>query len=67
MNKFLTSNIFLRYFREDETGNEVNETFISIADLDYSGTPIDPVTGDDLDNDCFLYRFDGEKYIQLIG
>lgn len=48
-----TSNTFLRYFN---TENEQKEVFVSIADLEYSGCPIDE-NGDDLDNDESLYRF----------
>lgn len=57
-----TSNTFLRYFNEDEK----QEVFISIANLDYSGTPIDD-NGDDLDNDECLYRFDSktEKFVLI--
>ena len=57
-----TSNTFLRYFNEYEK----QEIFISIANLDYSGTPIDD-NGDDLDNDECLYRFDSktEKFVLI--
>lgn len=67
MNKFLTTNVYLRYFRETDSGEEINETYVPICDLDSTGCPIDPATGDDLDNDCFLYKFDGEKFVQLVG
>ena len=48
-----TSNTFLRYF---PTENEQKEVFVSIAELDYRGCPIDE-NGDAFDNDEFLYRF----------
>ena len=61
-----TSNTFLRYFQEDQNGNEINETFVSIAQLDYSGTPIDAETGDDFDRDENLYKFNGgNKYEKI--
>lgn len=61
-----TSNTFLRYFQEDKNGNEVNETFVSISQLDYSGAPIDAETGDDFDRDESLYKFNGvNKYEKI--
>ena len=48
-----TSNTFLRYFA---TENEQKEVFVSIAELDYGGCPIDE-NGYNLDNDELLYRF----------
>lgn len=67
MNKFLTTNVYLRYFQETDSGEEIYETYISISELNESGCPIHPATGDDLENDNFLYKFDGEKLVQLIG
>lgn len=57
-----TSQIFLRYFKSDPNGNEIESSvrFVSVADLDYSGCPIDD-NGDDFDNDGLVYIcFDGE-------
>jgi len=53
-----TSNTFLCYFQTNEQGKPVNKQYVSIiANLDYSGTPIDPDTGDDLDREENLYRY----------
>lgn len=61
-----TQNTFLRYFRWHQDGSQINETFVSIADLDYSGKPIDPETGDDFDRDEDLYKFNGgNKYEKI--
>ena len=56
-----TSNTFLRFFQNDK------EVFISIADLEYSGSPIND-DGDEFDNDELLYRYDQEKqeYVQIV-
>lgn len=59
-----TSNTFLRYFETNENGEEIDEQFVSIADLEYSGCPIDE-NGDDLDRDEDLYKFDGEDYQKI--
>lgn len=55
-----TSNTFLRYFTTDSNGVETEEVFVSIADLEYSGCPIDE-DGDDKDSDCHLYRFNQQS------
>lgn len=61
-----TSNTFLRYFQTDKNGEEINEQYVSIAQLDYSGTPIDPETGDDFDRDEDLYKFNGgNRYVKI--
>lgn len=59
-----TSNTFLRYFKTDKNDQEIDEQFVSIDDLDYSGCPIDD-NGDDLDRDENLYEFDGENYVKI--
>ena len=59
-----TSNTFLRYFKTDKNDQEIDEQFVSIDDLDYSGCPIDD-NGDDLDRDENLYKFDGENYVKI--
>lgn len=63
----ITDSTFLRYFQETETGEETNETFVSLANLDYSGVPINLETGDDLDCDGFIYAQYGDKFVQVIG
>lgn len=63
----ITDSTFLRYFQETEEGAEINETFISLANLDYSGVPIDPETGDDFDCDGFIYACNGDKFMRVIG
>jgi hypothetical protein len=60
-----TSNTFLRYFRE-ENGETKNEVHVSIASLNYNGTPIDPETGEDLIDDGQLYRLVGPNNYKQI-
>lgn len=63
----ITSSTFLRYFHETEEGEEIHEKYISLDDLDYSGVPLHPETGDDLDCDGFIYAQRGDKFLQVIG
>lgn len=64
-----TTQVFLRYFESDST-NEIEGTsrFVSISEIDYSGTPIDD-NGDDLDNDGLVYYkvSDKEDKYEVIG
>lgn len=54
-----TSNTYLRYFTTDDNGEETEEVFVSVAELEYSGCPIDE-NECYKDNDCCLYRFNHE-------
>jgi hypothetical protein len=58
-----TSQVFLRYFQSDDDANEIEGTslFVSVSDIDCLGCPIDE-DGNDLDNDCLVYVFNGESY-----
>lgn len=60
-----TSNIYLRYFTTTDEGKEIDEVFIPISDLDYSGVPIDS-DGNNKDSDGYLYYFNGNNYCQLM-
>jgi len=66
----LTSQVFLRYFQSDENCNEIPDTevFVSVADLDYSGCPIDD-DGNNFDHDGLVYFkvSDKEDKYEVIG
>lgn len=61
-----TDNLYLRYFENSESGEEINERYLSVAEIDYSGAPINE-NGDDFDCDQLLYAYDGKKFRQIVG
>jgi len=63
----ITDNIYLRYFT-NENGEETNEQFISIAESQFSGVPIDD-NGDDYDSDGYIYTYlgGGNNFVQITG
>ena len=63
----ITDNIYLRFFT-NEGEEETNEQFISIAESQYSGVPIDD-NGDNYDSDGYLYTYlgGGNNFVQITG
>jgi len=53
-----TSNTYLRFFNEDDS----YVVYVPVANLCDSGIPIDPDTGDDLDNDESIYFYQNGTY-----
>jgi hypothetical protein len=60
-------NIYLRYFT-NESGEETNEQFISISELNLSGVPIDE-DGGEYDTDGFIYTYlgGGNNFVKITG
>jgi hypothetical protein len=60
--------LYLRYFL-DVDGEQTNETFVSLSDIDYVGTPMDAETGEDLECDRMIYASapDHDGFVQVVG
>lgn len=55
-----TTNTFVRYF-----GLDGCEIYVSIADLQYAGAPIDPESGAELEYSRDLFSFDGKNHKKI--